>query len=71
MAKQMKKERFVELRDDLILLGIVSAHKYVGSLVTKSPSAVKHNTHKKKKEWEKEGGHERKVINDITFLPSR
>ena len=57
MAKQTKKECFVELHDDLILLGIASTHKYVGSLANKSPSAVKHNTHKKRtKKSEKKKG---------------
>ena len=45
----MKKECFVELSDDLILLGIISAHKYVGNVASKSPSAIKHSTHKKRK----------------------
>jgi len=35
MPKQMKKKCFNELRDDLILLRFASAHKYVGSPVSK------------------------------------
>jgi len=64
----MKKECFIELRDNLILLGIVRAHKCVGSVATKSPIAVKHNT-QKEEEREREGRHERKAIKGITFLP--
>jgi len=40
-GKANEKECFVELHDDLILLKITRFHKYVGSLVNKSPSAVK------------------------------
>jgi len=47
----------------LILLGIASAHKYVGNLVSKSPSAVNHIAHTKNRK------HDRKAIKDITFLP--
>jgi len=57
----MKKGCLVELHKNLILLGIASTHKYVGSF-SKSSSAVKHITHKEK------GGHEREEIKDITFL---
>jgi len=46
MAKQIKKGCLVELRNNLILLGIASTHKYIGSF-SKSPSAVKYITHKK------------------------
>jgi len=54
MAKQIIKVHFIELCDDLILLGIASSHEYVGSLVSKSLSAVKHNT--KKREVQKRWG---------------
>jgi len=47
MTKQTIKGYFVELRDDLILLKIASFYKYVDSLVSKSLSAVKHNTKKR------------------------
>jgi len=45
----MKKGCSVELHKNLILLEIASTHKYVGSF-SKSSSAVKHITHKEKKE---------------------
>ena len=63
----MKKECFVELWYSLILLGIASAHKYVDSLIIKSPSTAKHSTQKRKKRKRK-GAHERQTIKEISFL---
>ena len=48
-SKKIIKLYFIELCEDLILLKIASFHKYIGSLVNKSPSAVKYNTKKEDK----------------------
>ena len=61
MNGKINEKMLVEPRDNLILLGIASAHKYLGSLVSKSPIASKHIIHKKRE-------HARKEIKDITFL---
>ena len=42
----MIKAYFVELRNDLILLGIAIFDKYIGSLANKLINAVKYNTKK-------------------------
>jgi len=59
----MKKECFFKLRDDFILLGIAGAHKYIGNLVSKSSTAVKHITHTKK------GGMKEKRSKTSPFCP--